>query len=61
MLVSAREIRRMADYEPEIPVQKIGAVMKLGGCTLGAAQNWERRVNMQAKIILKTYGKLGLI
>jgi hypothetical protein len=61
LLASAREIRRLADYEPEIPVTKSGVVMKLGDCTLESAQNWERRVNIQAKIILKTYGKLGLI
>jgi hypothetical protein len=61
LLTAAREIRRIADYQPELPVAKQGAVVKLADCTLDAAKSWEKRAEMQAKTILRVYGQLGLI
>ena len=61
LLISARETRRLADYEPETLVLKQAGTMKLGQYTIDRAQNWERRVDAQAKTILKIYGELGLI
>lgn len=61
LLSSARETRRIADYEPEQLVQKSGAVITLGECSLDTAKSWERRVETQAKTILRVYGELGLI
>lgn len=61
LLKSARETRRLADYEPETRVDRSGSVTKLGEWTLEAARNWERRVDAQSKTILKIYADLGLI
>jgi hypothetical protein len=61
LLTSARETRRLADYEPETRVAKNGSVTTLGEWTLEAARNWERRVDAQSKTILKIYVQLGLI
>jgi hypothetical protein len=61
LLVLAREIRRVADYEPEQLVAKDGLVIKLGECTLSTAKGWPQRADTHAKTILKVYGQLGLI
>jgi hypothetical protein len=61
LLSSARETRRVADYEPEQLVQKSGSVITLGECSLDTAKAWERRVETQTKTILRVYGDLGLI
>lgn len=61
MLDSAREVRTIADYQPENTVTREGAVINLGGCKLGTAKNWKQRAETQAKTILYVYGKLGLI
>ena len=61
LLTSARETRRLADYEPEIRVGKTSSGTTLGQWTLDAARNWERRVEAQSKTILNIYAQLGLI
>ncbi|MEQ1853960.1 MAG: hypothetical protein ABMA01_20505 [Chthoniobacteraceae bacterium] len=61
LLTSAREIRRLADYEPETRVAKQSVNILLGKCTLAAASNWEQRVQIQSKTILKIYADLGII
>lgn len=61
LLVSARETRRLADYQPETLVTRSGATVTLGQWTLDAARNWERRVEAQSKTILKIYGDIGII
>jgi hypothetical protein len=61
LLTSARETRRLADYEPETRVARDGSTTKLGEWTLEAARNWEGRVDAQSKTILKIYAQLGLI
>jgi hypothetical protein len=61
LLASARETRRLADYEPETRVANTVSGTKLGSWTLDAARNWERRVEAQSKTILKIYAQLGLI
>jgi hypothetical protein len=61
LLTSARETRRLADYEPEIRVAKSGATITLGRWTLDAARKWEERVKAQSKTILKIYADLGII
>jgi hypothetical protein len=61
LLTSARETRRLADYEPEAQVSKSGAATTLGSWTLGAASHWEERVKAQSKTILKIYADLGII
>jgi uncharacterized protein (UPF0332 family) len=60
LLSSARETRRIADYEPEQLVQRAGSVVTLAECSLDTAKYWERRVDMHAKTILRVYGHLGL-
>lgn len=61
LLISARETRRLADYEPEIQVARSGSGAKLGSCLLSTAQNWEGKVSAQSKTILRVYAKIGLI
>ena len=61
LLVSARETRRLADYEPEIRVTRAGSTTTLGSWSLDAARNWERQVNAQSKTIMKIYADLGII
>jgi hypothetical protein len=61
LLVSARETRRLADYQPETRVVRSGTTMTLGQSTLEAARNWERRVEAQSKTILKIYVDTGII
>jgi hypothetical protein len=61
LLDSAREVRKVADYEPEIPVTREGPVIKLGDCKLDTARNWKQRAETQGKTILYVYGQLGLI
>ena len=61
LLKSARETRRLADYEPEIRVVRDGSATKLGEWSLEAARNWERRVEAQSNTILKIYATFGLI
>jgi hypothetical protein len=61
LLDSAREVRTVADYEPETVVTREGAVIKLGDCKLDTAKNWKHRAETQAKTILYVYGQLGLI
>ncbi len=61
LLVSARETRRLADYEPEIRVARNGTNARLGEWSMDAARNWEQRVRVASKTILKTYHEFGLI
>jgi len=61
LLVSARETRRLADYEPETRVMRAGSTTTLGQWTLDAARNWERRVEAQSKTIMKIYADVGII
>lgn len=61
LLRSAREIRRVADYEPEQPVSKVGSQLKLRGYTLDTAKGWTQRAETQVKTILRVYGQLGVI
>lgn len=61
LLTSAREIRRIADYEPETKISHDGQVMKLGAYSLEAAKSWENRVRAHAGTILNIYDQLGLI
>lgn len=61
LLTKAREVRRVADYEPEIPVTKVGTVMRLADQTLDTAKGWPVRAEQQSGIILRTYAELGII
>jgi hypothetical protein len=61
LLVSARETRRVADYEPETKLLDNGQVLKLGKYSLEAAKSWEDRVKAQSGTILKIYAQLGLV
>jgi hypothetical protein len=61
LLDSAREVRRIADYEPELTLTRNGRVIMLGTCTLDAAKKWTRRGEIQAATILRIYAELGLI
>jgi uncharacterized protein (UPF0332 family) len=61
LLTSARETRRIADYEPETKISDDGKVMKLGAYSLEAAKSWENRVHAHAGTILNIYDQLGLI
>lgn len=61
LLTKAREVRRVADYEPDIPVRRDGAVMRLADETLDSARGWPTRAERQSGIILRTFSELGLI
>ncbi len=61
LLDSAREVRRIADYEPELTLTRDGTIIMLGTCTLDAAKKWTRRVDIQAGTILRIYAELGLV
>ena len=61
LLALAREVRRVADYEPEKLVHKEGRVVKLGTCTLDSATKWMQRADIEVKKILNVYAQLGLI
>jgi hypothetical protein len=61
LLTSARETRRIADYEPETRISDDGKGMKLGAYSLEAAKSWENRVRAHAGTILNVYDQLGLI
>jgi hypothetical protein len=61
LLDSAREVRRVADYEPEQLLMKDGMTVKLRDCSLDTAMRWTRRAELETKRILKVYGDLGLI
>jgi len=58
---TAREVRRVADYEPEIPVKTAGNSYSLNECSLASAAAWKERVSTQSKTLLRAYRELGLI
>jgi hypothetical protein len=60
LLSKAREVRRVADYEPDTMVTRVGSVMSLAEQTLDAAKGWPQRAEQQSGIILKTYADLGI-
>ena len=61
LLNTAREVRRVADYEPEERVGRNRDSPVLAKCTIGTASGWQRRADTDARAILSAYGQLGLI
>lgn len=61
LLALAREVRRVADYEPEQLVDRQGSVVRLGSCTLESATKWMQRADIEVNKIIRVYVELGLI
>jgi uncharacterized protein (UPF0332 family) len=61
LLITAREIRRIADYEPETLVSRDGSQIRLGGHTIDGARKWRQRAGEQARAIVRVYEQLGII
>lgn len=61
LFTTAREVRRIADYEPEILVQIDGNKYTLNSYSLASAAGWKKQVSVQSKTLLKVYSELGLI
>jgi len=61
MLIEAREVRRIADYDPEISLGDTGGSLKLGGTKLSAAAYWESQAEIHVRTLLRIYEDLGII
>jgi hypothetical protein len=61
LLKSAREVRRIADYEPETRCKITAALITLGNDSLQSAHQWPARARSYISTILKIYRELGLI
>lgn len=60
LLKSAREVRRVADYEPETLCEVTPKGVVLGTDSLHAAKQWPERVRAHTSLIQKIYNELGL-
>jgi hypothetical protein len=60
MMKAAREVRCVADYEPETQIVRRGEVIKLVGHSIEEAKYWPRRASAHSGTILKTWRRLGL-
>lgn len=56
----AREVRRLADYEPEVAVSSASSEFRLGGCSLSSARDWQRTVGTLASNIQRIKGDIGI-
>lgn len=61
LLETARELRRVADYEPEKLMTRQGQVLFLVNEKLDSAKKWQNRAKVNTHSIEKIYEHLGLI
>lgn len=61
LLKAAREVRRVADYEPEVPCTLDAKGISLGTSTLHAARQWPQRVRNGTSMVQSMYNELGLV
>ncbi len=61
LLTMAREVRRLADYEPETLMLAKDGELSLGGTTLRAAKGWDKRVQGLLKVIYRAYVEFAII
>ena len=59
LLVLAYNVRVLADYEPEFPLEVKDSTYRLGTSTLAEASGWAGRANMHCKNLHKIWKDLG--
>lgn len=60
LLSIAYLIRCVADYEPAVKAQKVGATMELQNHTLHEASGWPKRASVHTKTIRKIWRTLAI-
>jgi hypothetical protein len=61
LLTMAREVRRIADYEPETLMEIKNGELGLGGTTLPAAMRWQGRAEGLLKVVYRSYVEFAII
>lgn len=61
LMAEAYEVRRLADYEPNVPVISNGSELTLGRTTLADAREWPDRATLLLNSLLQLYRNLGLL